>query len=840
MCVLRFLGVLVLLLPAFAGAAVRYVAQNGVDVGLCTTLVAPCATIQYAIDSSASGDTIRLHEGPAYAETIEISTALGVLTIEGGWADGFGWQHLDPAATIVDGGDSDAVLLLDPDSGTTDLRLEYLTIRNGSDTYGGGVAVHGFGSATTQVTLEHVHLRDNHAGTGGGAAARAIGGTVELRIKQSRIEGNIAGEGGGVAAIADLGGSAKVVIESSVLIHNEAQEWPDSNGWGGALYANSARLGATEVDAINTVIAQNQAEEGGIYGASGYCDGCGDTATTDIDLLNSTVTENDTHGVVARSRDHGQTTVSLTNSIAWGNPVFDIAATGDWLDSEVTAWNSDVDRTEIGHDATYTEIGTMLDTDPQFVAPAQDDYHLSEPSDLIDAGVCGIFPGFYVRLAPLADIDGELRPPVGQLWGCDIGADEYQAFERWVRPGGTDSSNDCTDATAPCGSIQHALDQAMADQGRYRNTMRLARGSYAETLDIVDPLAPVTLEGGWNDSFSSRQASGFETIIDAEGSDSAVSFSATSGGADLKLESLTLTDGSAVYGGGLAFTCLLAFGSLELSQVVLRDNHATDSGGGLQVRPIACDLEIVIAGTLITDNSAVNGGGGMLLRSDAGSTTNGYLRLSTIAGNSAGWGGGLSLPHTGSGRSWLHLKSMLLALNTSGAEMADDLWIHATFAYVSAYHSDIQTVTQYGGIYAPQPTVIAVNPGFADPAAGNYHLTPYSPVLDLGACHFSTEVDCDGEPRPAVTGCDMGADEFIGPWRPPLDLWITNERLDGIQVREACRSIVAGPTVEVATGSRAELRAPASVRMADGFEVEPGADLTVRNYLYHGCLMPLP
>ncbi|MFN8111754.1 MAG: right-handed parallel beta-helix repeat-containing protein [Solirubrobacterales bacterium] len=67
----------------------------------------------------------------------------------------------------------------------------------------------------------------------------------------------------------------------------------------------------------------------------------------------------------------------------------------------------------------------------------------------------------------------------------------------------------------------------------------------------------------------------------------------------------------------------------------------------------------------------------------------------------------------------------------------------------------------------------AADPGFADPAAGDYHLTADSPLIDAGdpAAPAGGAVDIDGDPR-AIEGdgvCpidaerDMGADEVVAP-----------------------------------------------------------------------------
>jgi hypothetical protein len=63
--------------------------------------------------------------------------------------------------------------------------------------------------------------------------------------------------------------------------------------------------------------------------------------------------------------------------------------------------------------------------------------------------------------------------------------------------------------------------------------------------------------------------------------------------------------------------------------------------------------------------------------------------------------------------------------------------------------------------YGPANTT--ADPLFADPDAGNYHLTEFSPVIDEGDPAFVAtpdETDIDGDPRVIGDRVDMGADEF--------------------------------------------------------------------------------
>ena len=76
---------------------------------------------------------------------------------------------------------------------------------------------------------------------------------------------------------------------------------------------------------------------------------------------------------------------------------------------------------------------------------------------------------------------------------------------------------------------------------------------------------------------------------------------------------------------------------------------------------------------------------------------------------------------------------------------------------------------------------LAVDPGFVDPADGDYHLLPNSPAIDRGTARAAAAVDFDGRPRPAdgngdgVAAFDIGAFEASG-GASAFDVTIHGER----------------------------------------------------------------
>ncbi len=118
-----------------AEVRIRYVAPQGEDVGDCTDLTAPCASVQYAVDRANEGDEVRIAAGtytqvsgrpapPGYAGPSVITQCVYLtktLTLRGGYTSQASvdegqeeWNVSDPAAnpTILDAQEQGRVLFI--------------------------------------------------------------------------------------------------------------------------------------------------------------------------------------------------------------------------------------------------------------------------------------------------------------------------------------------------------------------------------------------------------------------------------------------------------------------------------------------------------------------------------------------------------------------------------------------------------------------------------------------------------------------------------------------------------------------------------------------------------
>lgn len=170
---LRILGPLLGLLAA-AGSDARtwYVRPDG-------TGDAP--TIQAAIDSAASGDSILMASGN-YSENLFLSKSISLLSENG------------PATTIIDGGRRGRVLTIENCHEPVGPRIIGLTLRNGYDELRGGGALFGCPSTTIRESIVENNVAGSFdIGHGGGIVTAAFDCVIESNV----IRNNVAGQSGG-------------------------------------------------------------------------------------------------------------------------------------------------------------------------------------------------------------------------------------------------------------------------------------------------------------------------------------------------------------------------------------------------------------------------------------------------------------------------------------------------------------------------------------------------------------------------------------------------------------------------------------------------------------------
>jgi hypothetical protein len=293
-------------------------------------------------------------------------------------------------------------------------------LSNTTTNQGGGLLALG------QVDVVYNTIQDNSAFSGGGIVATASG-----TIANNLISGNTARSGGGLRVV----NPRDLLLQRNRVFDNQATngEGGGMNLWGGfymdlsldgnQVIGNSASTkgggiylecpgGVAPIDISNTVLAGNLAETGsGLY-----------ATVCDTNLAYTTVASNrgagsDGIGLYLRDPLAADAAYTLENSIVVdqvtgiyvqsGNAALEATfwGTGAWANDANTAGPGGID------------LGTTIaQGDPAFIAPANQDYHITENSPVRDKGV-----NTWVSV----DMDGETRPK-GET---DIGADEYwQAF----------------------------------------------------------------------------------------------------------------------------------------------------------------------------------------------------------------------------------------------------------------------------------------------------------------------------------------------------------------------------------------------------------------------------
>jgi hypothetical protein len=698
-----------------------------------------------------------------------MSSSVNDLLIQGGWGHDFTHKYDQPWNTVLDGGGDASVLAIIPTNDSIiDVTIDNMTLENGVDYLGGGIHIRTWSESTSSVEIRNCIIRDNHGSMGGGINAKALGddGLTRLVVRKSKITGNTASMGGGLFIGSDLGGEVVADLDDNIISHNEAIDYPDCSsvalcGYGGGIYVGSLREGRTTVQAVNNMITANKGDDqGGLFIISTY-PGV-EHATTNVELINNTVAGNVGNGVGAEAFGEGSTKLDVINSVVWGNSRDDL-----WIgdgDLEVKASHSVLGDVDNLGGVFHLGDGIIYE-DPLFAYPADNDFHLQRGSPAIDGGIgWKWFFGYPIRIAPALDFEGDLRPwAMGQA--CDIGADEFIPYERFVSTTGDDTGNDCSDPLSPCATVHHAVSRAVMDRSVYKNDIKVARGSYHNENVFITALDRIRIKGGWNEDFSARVRNATLTTLDGGGADSVIFIDSEDAVIEFFLEDTTIQNGSANGGGGIRIMSRNGEVDAWFFNNVVKNNSALYGGGVYLYReefsPRKID-RLHFYNTIISDNEAHWGGGAALIETRG--SVHMWLDSCTVAHNHAAYGGGILLQEMGSGWIDSEIESSIVWLNSYGENprYADDIQMHASANWritVDASYSDIGQVIRYGGTYNSDVTNILQDPLFVDILGGDYRLKRGSPAIDAGLCGFP--FDFEGDSRPQGSGCDMGADEYV-------------------------------------------------------------------------------
>lgn len=219
---------------------------------------------------------------------------------------------------------------------------------------------------TTNVTASQLLLEgftftgasNGPSGLGGGITFNSLAtGTLTAKLNRMIFSGNTAQSGGGAAVDVNTGASADVVLKNCLIVNNTADT-------GSGVYVNA--------------------------------DGASSTAS--VELINSTITNNnmtsgpDNNHVVIRSTASGTATVNIGNAILWDDPLvateygLHMIEDGAGSTTTVNATHSIIGTSHSTGSPSYTAIEDVVTTDPLFIDTANDNFRLQPTSPGINTG----------------------------------------------------------------------------------------------------------------------------------------------------------------------------------------------------------------------------------------------------------------------------------------------------------------------------------------------------------------------------------------------------------------------------------------------------------------------
>ena len=395
---LAFLGLIALLFSFGSSSAIvraqgpddysiYYVAPGGNCNGQT-----PCyEEIQAAVDAvDDPGDNVKVAEGTytdlhyrnGLTQVVYISKSV---TIQGGYTT-TNWSVPYPATqpTVLDAEGRGRVIYA---SGDITVTVEGLNITGGdaTGTYGGGIAIK---EATT--IIRHCRVFSNVSDDGGGLYLR-LNWYVDATLEANTISSNTASYGGGISL---RGGYA--TLRSNRIISNVA------GGDGGGIYVANSIIGMNNNFLLNNSLTTN-GRGSGLH-----------IFYSRVQLHQNTIVRNDSESEGIYCEDG---LLDFYNNILVSHTVgINLVGTCE-AQLDGTLWGTGVWGNESDYEITGTSIITIgtinIWEEPNFVDPANGDYHINADSPARDAGI-------------LVDVDTDIDGQVRYMGlAHDIGADEF-------------------------------------------------------------------------------------------------------------------------------------------------------------------------------------------------------------------------------------------------------------------------------------------------------------------------------------------------------------------------------------------------------------------------------
>jgi len=240
-------------------AGIRYVSPTGNDANAGTSWAAAKLTVQAAVATAVTGDTVLVTNGVyALTSAINITNAIVLTSVNGS------------SATILDGQQAGRCVLINGFAAT----VNGFTLRNGRAINGGGVYCNG-GTITNCVITNNQAVGDEPKGGGvycdGGAVSHCVISGNSVTSTNTYLYGAFA-EGGGIYAV------NQSQIDHSTVVNNSLNGYYSN---GGGIIAEGGTVQNCTVSG-NTAYGHWYADGGGVYMTAGL-------------IRNSLITGNNAH-----------------------------------------------------------------------------------------------------------------------------------------------------------------------------------------------------------------------------------------------------------------------------------------------------------------------------------------------------------------------------------------------------------------------------------------------------------------------------------------------------------------------------------------------------------------